>query len=328
MLPAILKSMKQGGYREASMLVPSAAMPAARSIRSSFVKTPWDPRGFTMVEVMVVLAVTSVMAISALAFINGRQNRTQFTMAINTLQQQIQQVINETTNGYYPQTTAFSCSRGTPSAPPTLTAQAAGDHQGQNPDCIFLGKVMQFGVAGSNPQKYNVIPIIANRLDPTGLAEAATLYDVTTGSFPEAAAKTVGAPNSGITGADATTPLTQGLTVVKMWHDADIAANATGTVGFLSTLPSADGAGVASGSQHLTLYTVAGTTLNQSPQQAATAIYPSVTSTQPLTPVSSINICVASGSTNQSGLFTIGQSDNSASSALAVTLTIKAGTAC
>jgi type II secretory pathway pseudopilin PulG len=289
--------MTQGGYREAS--------------------------GFTITETLIVLAVTGVLFVSAMVLINGRQNRTQFQTAINSLQQQLQQTINETVNGYYPQNTAFTCVRG-PSTPPALTTALSNDRQGQNAGCIFLGKVLQFGVQSSDPQTYAIIPVVGNRMDTTGATEASTLYG-STGAFPEAAAATVGAPNNTLTGADTSAVLQQGMTVGKMWYNGD-PANKTGTVGFISTLPAIGGTGVASGSQHLNLYTVAVTDLGQNTAQIATAMYPTAGS-QPLVPVSSVSICVASGTTKQWGLITIGQSGTQAAN-LSVTLDIKSTSAC
>ena len=320
MLPAILKRMKQGGSRLARLLCWSSG-----SVRRPGVGTA---AGFTITEVMVVLAVTGMLFVSAVVLINGRQSRTQFSTGINLFQQQLQQVINETGSGYFPQYTAFSCT-GTASTPPTLTnLGSSGDHQGQNPGCIFLGKVVQFAVQGTDPQAYRILPIVGNRLDATG-SEASTLYGIpaapNSGTHPEAAvAGTTAATNLGLNGAETTAYLTQGLTVVSMWYGTNT-ANTTGTAGFITSLPSPNGTnGVASGTQHMSLYTVGGTSLNQDTPHVADAIYPSGA----LVAVSSVNICVASGTTNQSGLITIGPTDSSSAASLTVLLTIKSGTAC
>ena len=301
MLPGILNPMKQGGYPEVSS-------------------------GFTIVETMIVLAVTGVLFLSAVMLINGRQNRTQFTTAINLLQQQLQQIVNETASGFYPRDTAFSCTRGS-STPPHLNTQASGDHQGQNPDCIFLGKVIQFGVKNTDPELYGVFPILGNRLDTTGAIEASTLYGVT-GSLPEAAAATsVLGPNNSLVGINTTAAMTQGLQAVSMWYGTDT-TKTTGTVALVSTLPTPNGNGVTSGTQHLTLYTVSGSALQQTSAQIADEIYPGIVNAQPLVAVNSISICLASGTTNQSGLITIGPSDGSLASSVTVTLAIHTGLTC
>lgn len=327
--------MIQGGYPEASASFsrskaarPGPFGPMAR-VKARHAQSSHATAGFTIVEVMIVLAVTSVMAISAIAFIAGRQSKTQFTTAINGLQQQLQQVINETASGFYPNNTSFSCTRSV-STPPTLTAQATGDHQGKNPDCIFLGKVIQFGVASTDPQAYQVIPIVGNRLDPSGTAEASTLYNTsgTTGSFPEAAAAgTTPGTNLGLAGADVQVQLTQGLKVVSMWYNNNT-ANLTSTLGIISSLPSLSGSNLASGTQQVGLYTVPTTRLNQTVPQTVDQLYPGIASAQPLVQVSSIEVCVASGSTNQSGLVRIGANDTGATGSLAVNLSIIAGLTC
>lgn len=282
--------------------------------------------GFTIIETMIVLGVTGALFVAAVLLINGRQNRTQFMTGINLFQQELQQIINETTNGFYPRDTAFSCVRGS-SAPPQLSTAANIDRQGQNPDCIFLGKVLQFGVQNTDPQKYAVIPIIGNRMDTTNSIEASTLYGPT-GTFPEAAAAgTTLATNSTLQGIDTSVQLTQGLSVVSMWYGTN-ATDTTGTVAFISSLPTPTSTGVASGTQSLGLYTVASTALQRTTPQTVDAIYPGVLNSQPLVAVTSVNICVASGTTNQSGLITIGANDASASSSLAVNLTIRTGQTC
>lgn len=284
--------------------------------------------GFTMVEVMIVLAVTSLMFISAVAFINGRQNRTQFTTAINLLQQQLQQIINETANGYYPQTTSFSCTRGS-AAPPVLTNQSAADRQGQNPDCIFLGKVIQFApdISGTTEEPYIIYPIIGNRLGSTNTSEASMLYDSPAGTatFPEAAARGTGT-NTTLTSATTQASLTQGLTVTGMWYGTS-SSQTTSTFGIISSLPNPSGAGVASGTQTMGLYTVASTALHQTPEYTADAIFAGKITSAPLQIVNSVSICLASGTTKQWGLITIGQRDASVASNLAVDLQIR-DTAC
>lgn len=102
--------------------------------------------GFTIVETLIVLAVTAVLFISAAALINGRQRKTDFMVGIRDIQQQLQQVINETESGYFPDNASFTC-----------TVNVLGDvqiwggasaAQGTNRDCIFVGKTLVMGGSG------------------------------------------------------------------------------------------------------------------------------------------------------------------------------------
>jgi type II secretory pathway pseudopilin PulG len=145
MLPAILKPMKRGGYRA-------------------------DAAAFTIVEVMIVLAVSGLILLSAISLVNGRQNRTEFSTGINDLQQQIQQIINETASGYYPNGQDFTCSAATSGTLTPVTLANGSGAQGTNAGCIFLGKVVQFGLGNTNagPSQLGVLPLVGNQFQYVG----------------------------------------------------------------------------------------------------------------------------------------------------------------
>lgn len=108
--------------------------------------------GFTIVEVLIVLAVTGLMFVSAALLINGRQNKTMFMSAVNDFRQQLQQIINQTQSGYYGGTT-INCQSS--STGPNLTVTSSDG------SCIFLGSVLQF-TTGSGT--FKIVPVIGNRL--------------------------------------------------------------------------------------------------------------------------------------------------------------------
>src|ERR1700733_12358913 len=123
------------------------------------------PRGFTIVEVLIVLAITGALFIAAAIMISGQQDRAGFNQGIQQLQSQIQQVMNDVSTGYFPGNANFSCSAGS-GGPVTLTAGASG--QGANAGCIFAGKVLQFNVGNADPQNYGIFTIAAAQKDSTG----------------------------------------------------------------------------------------------------------------------------------------------------------------
>jgi type II secretory pathway pseudopilin PulG len=283
--------------------------------------------GFTLVETLIVLAVTGALFVSAALLINGKQNTTQFQTAINNLQQQIQQIINETASGYYPNKGNFTCSGA--SSPITFTAVGSG--QGTNSGCIFLGKVIQFGSASDNSELIT-IPIAGNQFvagSPTQTLAAAAPRAIA----PASAIESV--PDTSLT-----TKMENGLSVASsngafassgMYYDKVSGGSvATGIVGFLAGSSSGDITGadasgnLKSGAQQLSLYGVKTSTSNESVTAAANAIgNNTVTAASNLEAASSVFICLASATTNQSGLITIGGGGS-----LAVTLTIKDGTTC
>lgn len=139
--------MIQGGYREGSVFLN---------------KTDSKYAGFTIIEVLLVLAISSMLVAAALIYIGGRQSKTEFMTASNDLQQGLQQVINETSSGYYPDSGKDCVVAGAGS----LNFTSAST-QGTNQACIFLGKVLYLGPA--NPtDRLQVLSVAGRRLDATG----------------------------------------------------------------------------------------------------------------------------------------------------------------
>jgi Tfp pilus assembly protein FimT len=311
--------MKQGGYREAD--IPVACAAEHRS-------------GFTIVEVMIVFAVTSVMFIVAAAFISGRQNRTQFTTAINGLQQQIQQVINETANGFYPNSGTFTC---VPSSTGPVTFTASANKQGTNGGCIFLGKTLQFGTASSGvgSNTLSVLPLVGNQYQASTTTPILKVSQASPRAiYPASASETtvpkvyttslmqddlvIAASNSfcggGLGGMCYVDNSTSTKTITGI--AAFVAGDSSGNINAL------DGGGnLQAGSQQLSLYGVLTSIPNETEAAASTAIGGPSPYVSNLKPASSVSICIASPSVKQSGLFTI-------DSGLHVSLVVKAGLTC
>jgi prepilin-type N-terminal cleavage/methylation domain-containing protein len=100
-----------------------------------------QPLGYTIIEVMIVLAVSGVMFLVAVQFINGKQARTSFTAGVNEMASQVQNIIEQVTDGQYSDI-PFTC-QGTPGAPLQNITQG-GQGQGTNNTCVFLGKLLHF----------------------------------------------------------------------------------------------------------------------------------------------------------------------------------------
>jgi prepilin-type N-terminal cleavage/methylation domain-containing protein len=123
------------------------------------------PGGYTIVEVMIVLAVSGVMFVMAANFINGKNARTQFQQGSNELGSRMQGVIEEVTDGQYTDI-PFTCSR----AGSSLAVTGAVRPQGTNPECVFIGKLAHFSV-NPNPSgfgsgdrtKYEVFTLAGER---------------------------------------------------------------------------------------------------------------------------------------------------------------------
>jgi prepilin-type N-terminal cleavage/methylation domain-containing protein len=153
------------------------------------------PAGYTILEIMIVLAVSGLMFLIAANFINGKQERTQFPGAVNSLATTIQKTVKDVVNGKYADIN-LKCTV-TAGSPPvvsvtqsptyTTTNNPSNDLQGTNNGCIFLGKVMQFQekVANQDVQsEFAIYPIAAAQLNSKGVpigadgANPTTPYDL------------------------------------------------------------------------------------------------------------------------------------------------------
>jgi prepilin-type N-terminal cleavage/methylation domain-containing protein len=266
--------MEQGGYRRGS-------------------------RGFTIVEVLIVLVVTSALFVAAAVLINGKQNKTQFMTATNDFLQQLQQISNETSSGYS-EAGKVTCTAGS-STQPTLTLGASD--LGTQGDCIFLGKVLQVGI-GSQPlnQAMHLFPVVGNRL--SGDEAVTSLSD----AYPIALTAAQG-------GTDLN--LESGL-----WLDFNTASTRMGYVpaasptappiptrgvGFMSSLGDVSAQTSGGSAQQLSLYAV---DAGSGPQPTTVSSMQSLIDKAHLAPAAQVIICVESGGTNQSAQFTIGNDSN------------------
>jgi hypothetical protein len=104
-----------------------------------------QPLGYTIIEVMIVLAVSGFMFIIAANFINGKQEKAAFTQGSNDTVSRLDKIVEEVTDGHYSDVPLQCSVVGS-----TLSVGTSGvGAQGQNPNCVFLGKIVRFYNAGS-----------------------------------------------------------------------------------------------------------------------------------------------------------------------------------
>lgn len=297
--------------------------------------------GFTVVETLIVLAVTGALFVSAAAFINGRQAKTEFTVAINNLKQQIEEVINQTQSGYFANESASGsviCQGNTmlryPSTPLGPEIAAAGTPGVTNGGCIFLGSALRFGRV--NPGDFTVYPVLGNQHKTN-----ASGPDVT--SFDDAVPTIVGTGTGGALGygdyssvpaGGKTYQLQSGLTYYGAEYDGgpmDInGQSGPGTIAVIAILSdlgsySFTGSALNSGAQQFGLYGFNGAPFSWINATDSPTIVELMNENGIHTPGrKSVALCFSSGTTNQSGLVTIG----SASGGLSVTLRIFGTTTC
>ena len=283
-----------------------------QNIRRSL-NQPRGQNGFTIIEVLIVLAVTGFLFIGAALLIAGRRQQAEFNQSIRQVQSQIQQIINDVATGYYPNTSNFVCSVSGPN-PPLI--QPGASEQGKNSDCIFMGRVMQFQVANTNPEQFKVYTLVGRRLSA---ANPTTESVNRATALPVVIAPTT--TDASVPDNSESRPLLGGLTTVSMVWGAS--SNPIGAIGFMQSLAKYSGNTIQSGAQSVIVIPVAGTSLNATSAQAATDINTNF-ATSAFDPADGVRICFASGGTNQSGLISIGGGGRQ----LSVTLDIKSNKTC
>jgi type II secretory pathway pseudopilin PulG len=279
--------------------------------------------GFTIIETLIVLAVSAMLVMSAIILISGRTDKTQFLTATNDLRQQIQQTINETASGYFPNANNFTCTANAIVSIPTLTN--GSQQQGTNGGCVFLGKAMQFGDPGQT-DKYIVYAVTGNRLQAGTKTEVTTL----TQAWPEAVAQG-NSFNNALTGVTITQPLQSGLTVSTMrYTKTDGTIGNTSAFALLSSLASyssvatGDCSGVCSGSQGLALYAIASSSVNTTTSRSLVDIMDGQGAANSATnyiAAKKVTVCLNSGTTSQSVVYTIGSNGD----AQAVDMQVQSG---
>ena len=119
-------------------------------------KSGLKSRGFTIVEVLIFLAVSSALMVSAFALISGSQNKASFTQSINDVQQQMDSVINNVANGYYADgSKSQQCTVDT-NGTLIFTDDPTADTKGTSSQCIFLGRFIAFEDGSDDYTVYNV----------------------------------------------------------------------------------------------------------------------------------------------------------------------------
>lgn len=262
--------------------------------------------GFTIVEAMIFLVVTGVLLTSALLLFNGRIARTQFSQAVQELDTRIKSTINEVGAGNYPTSPAFTCSAA--SGVPVVTATPS--EQGTNTSCMFLGKVVQAGVAGQNGcgsgaslqncTNLNIYTVVGRRSLPSG--------QIVT-NLVDAQPRLVDGIGAGsAVNLTVSERLKNGLQVTRVRNlstGGDI-----GAIGILQTLGSYTGARLNPGTQSLQTWPIA-SGFPRTQQEIDNAVNSAATTfaASQADPARGIIICLQGSPSNQRASITIGLND-------------------
>jgi type II secretory pathway pseudopilin PulG len=119
--------------------------------------------GYTIVEVLVVLAVGVIIFFAAIALFAGKQGKTEFSQAMRDVESQMQSVVNDVGVSLFPNANNYNCTLS--GGKPTLSTTTAGT--GTNQDCIFLGKAVEIDNT-SDTNQLIVFTVLGSRLTSSG----------------------------------------------------------------------------------------------------------------------------------------------------------------
>lgn len=110
--------------------------------------------GFTIIEVLIALAITGLLLTTASLVLKGQSTETTFQQSLRDIDTKIQTTVKAISNSLYPNTSQYTCS--TVSGKATLTKEA-GSGTGTNKDCLFLGKAFQVVLGEGTIKIYSVL---------------------------------------------------------------------------------------------------------------------------------------------------------------------------
>lgn len=106
-----------------------------------------DKCGYTILEVLIFIAVSSLMFVIAITAIGGRQQQVQFSQSTREVDAKLRDIINDVTTGYYPTNSTVSCEV---IAGEVQIVASTNQEIGTNSNCIYIGKALQFSPDGKS----------------------------------------------------------------------------------------------------------------------------------------------------------------------------------
>lgn len=120
--------------------------------------------GFTILETIITLTVSSMLFVTVMLAFNGRQGRVEFSQGLRDIEAYIMDVANDVQDGYYPKLTNLICATPNIDNPVISFDLSNTSPQGSNNSCIFAGKAMYF----NDSDKQSIITYtLAGRKDAT-----------------------------------------------------------------------------------------------------------------------------------------------------------------
>jgi len=268
-------------------------------------------QGYTIVEVMVFLAISGFMFIIAASFISGKQAKNEFRQGMNDINSKIKQTINDVSNGYYPSNGDFACIADNLGSTPTFPTGAK--ETGTNKGCAFIGKVMQFSTGSVDSSTYNIYSVIGRQFQ----TDDKTLLPPTTFAQAKPVPMTGGGGSKDLTQEET---LDWGLKVDKMYNGT----TPIGAIGFFAGFATSTDSNLDSGAAAPVVIPIPGSQLGEGRTNMETQINSLASGATVVDTDPEITICFK-GEAKQYGRLTLGKTDNVSRQKLSTRVQISSG---
>lgn len=271
----------------------------SKSVLSQFHKAL---RGYTIIEVLIFLAITGVMFTIATTAFSGQQARAEFNTSLRDVDTKLQDIINNVSSGLYNNTGNIECVLN---GSGIQLNTVATDKQGQNTPCIYIGQFVHFAPQ-LTPSQLNVYSIAGRRVDGSG-KEVTNI----TAATPLAIANGSGA-NHNQSGPDSTEVYTMpfGLRTTKVSYSSGGPRVDVGAIGFFTTFNKYTGSNLDSGATAVDAIVITNPPrLLDTPKDQMVNTIDIALNTGPgnftAIPASGLDICLESNASRQIGVITI-----------------------
>lgn len=110
--------------------------------------------GFTIIEVLIALAITGVLLAAAVTVLTGQTTSTAFQQSLHDIQSKLTSAIQNVNNGLLPNESQYTCT--TNSSNRAQLSPGTGGY-GTNQGCIYLGEAVQVSVGSPNLNFYTIL---------------------------------------------------------------------------------------------------------------------------------------------------------------------------
>ena len=110
----------------------------------------WAQTGFTVIESLIFVTIAGALLTSTVAILYNRQRTIEFNQSVRQFELEVNDLINDIATGNFPVVNGVACQQNI-GTNELIFVEDTEATPGSNRDCIFMGKVIQFGLETNQP---------------------------------------------------------------------------------------------------------------------------------------------------------------------------------